>query len=237
MKKILFLSLLILPVILFAQHPRGSFSGKNFVLHGEMEIVLKDGSIVKNKDKVDGTKIGKTNIDYKDVDYIHLIKTKSGYKKAHETIYKYITVKGEPQLVRVLIESPQLSYYLERPIKSATVYNQGARITNSGKFTVFLKKGDSDELMEMYYNPNTNFVPFPHELTIGKNIADFFPECPKLIQYQNDKELKDWLTLEASVYLYKKGCQEATPEEMEADLAVMKEMYKKHQKNRICNKN
>lgn len=231
MRIIFFLFVFFVSVSLFAQHPRGSFSGKNYVLHGDMEIVLKDGRIVKNKNKVDGKKIGKTNIDYSEVDYIHVIKAKSGYKKANETIYKYITVKGEPQLVRVLIESPKLSYYLERPVSITTVYNQGARITKSGKFTVFLKKGDSEELMELYYNPNTNFVPFPHELTIGKNIADFFSECPRFIQYQQDKEIISWLTLEASVYLYARSCEEATPEEREADLAVMKEMYRKHESN------
>lgn len=226
MKKILLLLITIsLPVILYAQHPRGSFSGKNYVLQAETEITLKDGSKISCKDKIDGIKIGKTNVDYKDVDYIRIVKVKGwGWKQANGTTYKYITIDNEPQLVRILVESPKLSFYMERPIMTGGGYNgNGTKQHDSGTYKVFMIKDTNDEIKELNYTNIKKFVPNVEDLFLGKELINLFPDCPRLIQYQKDMDMKDLLSIPNIVYIYNNSCSEANSEEMEVD---KKEMIK-----------
>ncbi len=76
MKKLLLFLIIFTPSILLAQYPGSTFSKEGWVLVGETEIVLKDGSKVSCHDKIKNTTIGKTDIDYANVDYIRLVKTK-----------------------------------------------------------------------------------------------------------------------------------------------------------------
>lgn len=116
MKKILLAIIVFLPSVLLAQHARGTFGSSNYLLMGETEIVLKDGNRVSCSENIDGTKIGDTDIDYKDVDHIRLIKTRvTGHDSQNGSIYKYLTIKNKPKLVKVIIETPMLSFYQERP--------------------------------------------------------------------------------------------------------------------------
>lgn len=227
MKTILF-AMFLLPTLLFAQGPRGSFSSKDFALKGGIEIVLKSGEKIPCKEKVDGTKIGKTDIDYKDVDYIRLIKAGGwGWKSADETIYKYIIVKNKPLLVRVLIESPKLSFYLERPVMTGGGYAGNVRQPDSGKYTVYVKKYTEEKLHKLYYTRVNSFVPKAKELNIGKGISNILSDCPRLIQYQKDKNMKSLLSFVSIAYLYNENnCNEATPEEMAVDKKAIEELSK-----------
>lgn len=214
MKNLLTFFLLIIPLILCAQHPGGGFSGKDYVLHGESEIVLKDGTKVICKNRINGTKIGKTNINYKDVDYIRLVKTSlRGFEFANGATYKFITVKNKPQLVKIVIETPRLSFYRERPKMTGGGHNalgqfQPHGVTN-GKMFVIKDNNENAETLD------------------GKNMDKLFSDCPRLIQYYNDKQLNEKLTIEKLAYIYNKGnCKEATEAEIQKEDIEFEEYLK-----------
>lgn len=205
------LILLFLTICLFmkAQHPGGGFSGKSYVLHGETEIILKDGSKVTCKDRINGVDIGKTNIDYKNVDHIRLIKTSlKGFERANGSIYKFIRFKNKPQLVRVLEETPRLSFYVERPKMTGGGYNAIGQFQPHGVSArkIFMVKSGSDEAQIFDTGKN------------GKNIPILFPECPRLKQYQADNELRKMLSLLGIAYIYNNSnCEEANLKDIEKD--------------------
>lgn len=194
----------IIPLVINAQHPGGSFSGKSYVLYGETEIVLKDSSKVICHDKIDGTKLGKTGIDYKNVDRIRLVKTSlKGFNSANGTIYKFVQVKNKPQLVKILIETPRVSFYQERPKMTGGGHNAlgqfQAHGVSDGK--LFITKNNSEEALELY----------------ADKITKLFSDCPRLIQFQKDKELRKKLTLRRIGYIYNVDCKEATEEDIEKE--------------------
>lgn len=198
MKRLFFYLIIFIPSVLFAQHPGGTFSGSDYVLMGETEIVLKDGSKISCKDKIDGTEIGKTNIDYKDVDHIRLVKTSlRGFESHDGFIYKYITVKDKPKLVNLIIETPELSFYQERPKMTGGGYNAIGLFQSHGqKHKLFMIKDGAENAVEVNFGKNF------------KNIAKLFPDCPKLIHYQKDKELRKELTLTMICSIYNGNCNE-----------------------------
>lgn len=219
MQRTLSFIIILFPLFLGAQHPRGSFSGKNYVLHAETEIVLKDGTKVQCKDKIDGVKIGKTKIDYNDVDYIRIIKAKGyGWKSSNETTYKYIIIKDQPQLVRILVESPKLSFYLERPIMTGGGYNgAGMRQKDGGRFKVFMVKDTDTKVHELDYIDLKSFVPKAEDFLLGKVLLDFFPDCPRLIQYYNNKKKRNQLSLPVISSIYNENCNEETLEDVKTE--------------------
>lgn len=192
MKKLLLSFMLFIPVLLMAQHPGGGFSGSDYVLMGETQIVLKDGSSVTCKDNVDGVKIGKTNIDYKDVDHILLVKTKlSGFDAHNGSIYKYITVKGKPKLVCLIVETPNLSFYQERPKMTGGGNPTSASYRPDGqKSNFFMIKDASEEADKVDFGKNYS------------NLDKIFPNCPRFVEYQKDKELRKELTFSKICEIY-----------------------------------
>ncbi len=205
-QKILFLFIILFPTIVSAQHAGGTFSGKSYVLMGESEIILKNGEKVICKDKIDGTKLGKTDIDYKDVDYIRLIKTNlKGFSKTNGTTYKYVNIKNKPQLVLIIEESPKISFYKERSQMVGGGYFMGHFQPNSETFKVFLVRNGEENAQEVDFGKNK------------KNIAKIFPDCPRLSQYQKDKELRSLLSFEGIIYIYNNNCSDASPEDIKSD--------------------
>lgn len=200
MKRLLFYVFVLIPSVLFGQHAGGTFSGSDYVLIGETEIVLKDGSKISCTDKIDGTEIGKTNIDYKDVDYILLVKTSlRGFESHNGSIYKYIIIKNKPKLVNSIIETPKLSFYQERPKMTGGGYNAiGLYQTDGQKHRLFMIKDGAENAVEVKFGKNF------------KNIAKLFPDCPLLIRYQKDKKLRKELTLTMICSIYNGNCNEET---------------------------
>lgn len=209
-KLILFLGLFI-SLNLSAQYPRGDFASKDYVLMGDTEIVMKDGTVVKCSDKVSGKTIGKTNIDFKDVDYIRLIKTNMRtYEGFNGSIYKYIPIaKNKYQFMLVVTQTPEIAIYEERPLVTGT----GQMNSPHGlKKTYFIKKAEDD---------------FAQKINIGKkwkNAHKYFPDCPRILQHQKDKVSQKVFkkrsisaNLSMLIYIYRNGCQEATPEELEKE--------------------
>lgn len=221
MKKLLFLLVILFPVCIYAQYAGGTFSGKNYVLSGESEIILKNGESVTCKDKIDGTKLGKTDIDYKDVDYIRLIKTNmSGFSKANGTTYKYVNIKNKPRLVLILAKSPKVSFYKERPKMTGGGYNAIGHFQPHGEtYKVFMVKNGEENAQEVDFGKNM------------KNIAKIFPDCPRLIQYQKIKELRSLLSLQGIAYIYNNNCSNASPEDIKSDTeAISKIILEKYDK-------
>lgn len=198
MKRLFFYLIIFIPSVLSAQHAGGTFSGSDFVLMGETEIVLKDSSKISSKDKIDGIKIGKTNIDYNDVAYIRLVKTSlRGFESSNGSIYKYITVKNKPKLVKPIIETPKLSFYQERPKMTGGGYNAIGIFQPDGQKTkLFMIKDGAENAEEANFGKNFG------------NIPKLFPDCPKLLQYQKDKELRKQLTLTLICNIYNENCNE-----------------------------
>ncbi len=206
MKKLSFLLfILFIPFYTYAQYEGGSYASKSYVLLGETEIVLKNGQKVMCQDKIAGTKLGNTDIDYKDVDYIRLVKTKlTAYSKMDGSIFKFIIVKDKPQLVLVIVESPNLSFYKERP------KTHGGGSNAIGVYQPFTDTYD----VFMIKNGETKKVDFGDN---WKNMKKIFPDCPRLIQYQQDKQLRKSLAFyEVIVYLYN-NCAEASPDDLKKD--------------------
>lgn len=196
MKKLFFCLIIFIPSILLAQHAGGTFSGSDYVLLGETEIVLKDSSKISCKDKIDGIDIGKTNIDYEDVAYIRLVKTSlRGYESHNGSIYKYIIVKNKPKLVNLIIETPGLSFYQERPKMTGGGYNAiGIFQSHGQKHKLFMIKNGAEDATEVDFGKNF------------KNIGKLFPDCPELLNYQKDKELRKRLTLTMICAIYNENC-------------------------------
>ena len=191
------------------EYAGGTFAGKNYVLMGESEIVLKTGEKVITTDKIDGTKLGKTDIDYKDVDYICLIKTSlrgGGFEKANGSKYKYIDIKNKPQLVQIIYESPKISFYQERPKMTGGGYDAVGNFQQHGQTAkTFMLNNADGSVKEIDLGKN------------GKNIPKIFSDCPRLIQYQKDKNMRSLLSLVGIVYIYNNNCTEASPEDMQDD--------------------
>lgn len=215
MKKGILILVILFP---FALHAQFAGWGRDFILNGEMEIVLKDGSRIHCNDVINGVKnTGNTGLDYRDIDYIFLIKTNvKGYTRYNRTLYKYINFKNKPKLVQVRLESPKLSFYRECPKMTGGAPDAlGVFQPHGYTFRTFIvKSGDENASV----------------LVLGKrrqNIPQIFPECKRLIQYQKDKSMRPYLSLEGIIYIYNGNCTEATPQDMENDKKAIKEAEQK----------
>lgn len=196
MRLSLFILISLFSSFAYGQHPRSDFSSKSYVLCGESEIVLKNGDRIKNQDKISGTKIGKTDINYEDVDYICLIKSSlKGYSSSNGSFYKYISIKNKPRLVKIVIESPKLSFYKERPKATGGGYNAIGLYQSPGtnSKTYMIKNADKNA---QEVNFGRNF----------KNLAKLFPECPQLSQSRKEISQSPLNSFQMIIDIYNNDC-------------------------------
>lgn len=210
-----------------AQSPKGTFGSKGYDLKGKKEIVMKDGKTIICEEDITDTKIGCENIDFKEVDYIRLIETtveKFDYYNGEK--FRYVPIgKGKYRLMHVVAESPELSFYTERPEMKGGLMNPGGRTSKIvEEHTVvqcyMMKEGDTEaQKIKLGYN--------------WKNIGKLFPECTRLITYQKNKEFRDnairdnaEINLKVIFYIYNKGCEDVDETEVKKDIELIQKMRK-----------
>lgn len=79
---------------LFAQFPGSTHSGNGWHLRGECEITMKNGEKIQFDGKIKNTEIEGSGIDYKDVDFITLVKTfyTGAFQRFNGTVYRYVNL-------------------------------------------------------------------------------------------------------------------------------------------------
>ncbi|MDH6310881.1 hypothetical protein M2451_003692 [Dysgonomonas sp. PFB1-18] len=171
MKHIYFLFLLYLFALSgYSQHIGGTHSSQSFDLkYGELEIYLKSGEVLKGKYRIKGTDTGDLNLDYRSIDSIKIVSdTEVLGRNTKSKTFCYVNIKGKPRLLRIIYQSPRLSFYEGRPIASSKT-----GILYSSK--VYMKKDDADAVE---YQTKAN----------GSHIKKYFPGCQALLDFQKDKE-------------------------------------------------
>lgn len=183
---------------LFAQFPGSTHSGNGWHLRGECEITMKNGEKIQFDGKIKNTEIEGSGIDYKDVDFITLVKTfyTGAFQRFNGTVYRYVNIKDKPCLLQIRAEYPRCSFYTNRP-HSGTGSQTGLEMLED----LFMIKDGAKSAVKVQLGANY------------KNIKTLFPDCPRLIQYQKDKTMRGRLSYRGIAYLYSNSCTEAMTED------------------------
>lgn len=216
MKKITLLIFFLLPIIMQAQHAGGNLASKDYILYGETEVVMKDGTKITCTDKINGTKIGKTDIDYQDVDYIVLVKTiTTGHSSHNGNRYKYVPIgKNKVRLMLIINESDKLSLYQQRPTLTGGGLGPSGHVKSDGQHSVYYMIRDG--------NPIAIKVDLGNKL---KKVSKYFQDCPRVLKHIQNKESQFFLDKYNIIsnfrflkFLYNKGCDDPSPQEIKEDL-------------------
>jgi hypothetical protein len=172
---------------MFTQNKEIKVTKDDFKLKAELTIYFKDGRTQTGKFNIRGANIKDTDLNYSDIDYYDL----KGDK------YKYVIIEnGEPRLLKVIIESEQISFYEGAPIGKGQ-WNRSYGVAETWNVShFFVRKGDSEFVSEWKkFDKKKAMLPFQ--------------DCPAIIKMYNNKNTRsNTLDPHFVVTIYNNGCKE-----------------------------
>jgi hypothetical protein len=211
MKKLLFMLLLTTAAIsVFSQMPGGSYQRKGWELQGECEITMTSGEKRMFNGKIKNTEFeGDIAVDYLDVASITLVRTSikpllkvNSLDRYNGSRFKYVYIDGKHHLLQIYAEDTGCSIYCGRH------YYQG-NVTRRDHYMI---RDGAEHAIKVDFG------------MYWKNIKKIFPGCPRLIQYQKDKQMRLYLSYKGIAYIYSHNCETPTDEEKRRDTEIMDQL-------------